>query len=329
MLRRQLADQAHPREVDAAQVLGRVCFGGAGQHGQDRHGLELRVPLDVVAGQAPVVDLWLGAAPVRLDRIAGVDVATDGRRLFGYAHVDERSAGGLRAATRQAYASIFAALDRGACAHPLRFWNYVPRINQTQDGLERYRDFNVGRQEAFLAARRPAFAGAPAACAIGTARGALTVYFVAAQDAPIALENPRQVSAYHYPVEYGPRSPTFSRATLVTGGSPMLFISGTASVVGHRSEHAGDATAQTRETFVNLRTLVDIANRGFSVAPFALDRLLYTVYVRNAAYCERVRRQFVAEVGARSAASQRAVFLEGDICRAELLVEIEAVGSGS
>jgi chorismate lyase/3-hydroxybenzoate synthase len=108
-------------------------------------------------------------------------------------------------------------------------------------------------------------------------------------------------------------------------GGPMLFISGTASIVGHRSQHAGDPVAQTHETFINLSVLVDGANAKLAAPTFALDQLVYTIYVRHRADCARVRAQFLAEVGAESFAAHNAVFLRGDICRAELLVEIEAM----
>jgi enamine deaminase RidA (YjgF/YER057c/UK114 family) len=326
-LLRRLFVQGNRGELDPSHVLGTVCFGSAIDFDTGHSAPMLRLPLDMLDYDRPCLDLWFGAGASSVRRFGVVEVASDGNLLFGCAQVDERSAGGLRAAARQAYAAIFAALDEGPCAHPLRFWNYVPHINQPFDGLERYRHFNVGRQEAFLAARRAAFAGAPAACAIGTEATGLTVYFVAAKEPPIPIENPRQVSAYHYPAEYGPRSPTFSRASLALIDQPGLFISGTASIVGHRSEHPGDPAAQTRETFANLRAVLEAANAKLPARAFALERLLYTVYVRHAADFENVRQQFVAEVGAQSYAVRNAIFLRADICRAELLVEIEATGS--
>jgi chorismate lyase / 3-hydroxybenzoate synthase len=326
-LLRRLFVQGNRGELDPSHVLGTVRFGSAIDFGAGDAAPTLHLPLDMLDYDRPCLDLWFGAGPANVRRFGAVEVASDGNLLFGCAQVDERTAGGLRAAARQAYAAIFAALDDGACAHPLRFWNYVPHINQPFDGLERYRHFNIGRQEAFLAARRAAFAGAPAACALGTQASGFTVYFVAAQEPPVPIENPRQVSAYHYPAEYGPRSPTFSRASLAAGGEPRLFISGTASIVGHRSEHPGDPTAQTRETFVNLRAVLEAANAKLPSRTFALEHLLYTVYVRHAADFESVRQQFVAEVGAQTYAVRNAIFLRADICRAELLVEIEATGN--
>src|SRR5213082_3849534 len=55
---------------------------------------------------------------------------------------------------------------------------------------------------------------------------------------------------------YGSHSPLFSRATLLRqSGGLALFISGTASIVGHTSLHVGDTVAQTRETLANIEAL--------------------------------------------------------------------------
>jgi enamine deaminase RidA (YjgF/YER057c/UK114 family) len=327
LLHRQFKPKAHIGAGVFPHALGAVGCGVPANTAEQTQSLAVRLPLELLSHHGAFVDIWQAAAPVRIERHGEVDLATDDRLAFGSLQLDERSAGGLRAAARLAYASIFNALDRVGCKHPLRFWNYVPHINQALDGLERYRHFNIGRQDGFLGAHRAAFAGAPAACAIGTEADHLIVYFLAASDAPVPIENPRQVSAYNYPAEYGPRTPTFSRATLVVGASPTLFISGTASIVGHRSEHPGDPSAQTHETFVNLRTVVDAANTRLPAPAFAVEQLLYTVYVRHAADLGVVRAQFLNEVGARSPAADNVVFLRADICRAELLVEIEATAS--
>jgi hypothetical protein len=87
----------------------------------------------------------------------------------------------------------------------------------------------------------------PAASAVGIADGPLDLCFFAGRgEPPLPLENPRQISTYDYPPQYGPRAPTFSRATLAQiGGQWTLFISGTASIVGHQSLHPDDILAQT------------------------------------------------------------------------------------
>ncbi|HEX7686562.1 MAG TPA: hypothetical protein VF453_02590, partial [Burkholderiaceae bacterium] len=172
-----------------------------------------------------------------------------------------------------------------------------------------------------------AFEGAPAACAIGAGAGPLCVRVLAGRVPPQPIENPRQVSAYNYPVTYGPRSPTFSRAAAVQADASevALFVSGTASIVGHQTVHAGDVLAQTRETLVNLQTVIAGANaRGSAV--FELPALDCVVYVRRPGDLALVRATFEEAVGAGSPAARGAVYVRADICRSDLLVEIEAHG---
>jgi hypothetical protein len=75
--------------------------------------------------------------------------------------------------------------------------------------------------------------------------------------------------------------------------------------------------------------LVESANTKLARSALALERLVYTVYVRHPADLALIRKQFELEVGEHSAAALNATFLRGDICRAELLVEIEATGTAA
>ena len=273
-----------------------------------------------------VFDGWASASPSHDRRHGCVRYTTDGHWLHGFAEVDDGTSG-LQEASHRAYKDLFEVLAASVCPNLLRVWNYLAAINREQDGSERYRQFNAGRQQAFIEALRSAFEGAPAACALGMRDGPLRVYFLAGRQPPLAIENPRQVSAYCYPDTYGPRSPSFSRAALVDvgGGRNALFISGTASIVGHTSLHVGDVRKQTEESLHNIATVRRVAAERAGVA-FAADALIYTVYVRDPANLAVVREVFEREVGARSTAAREAVYLQADICRAELLVEIEAHG---
>lgn len=280
----------------------------------------------LLAPEGAVFDAWMSAAPSEEHRHGCVRYTTDGHWLHGSAEIDDRALG-LRAASHLAYTDVFAVLAESACPNLLRVWNYLADLNREADGSERYRQFNVGRQEAFIEARRSAFEGAPAACALGMRDGPLRVYFLAGRQAPLAIENPRQVSAYRYPDIYGPRSPTFSRAALVDagGGRQVLFVSGTASIVGHTTVHLGDVRRQTEESLLNIGTLRQLAAERAGEA-FEAGALIYTVYVRDPADLAVVREVFEREVGAESSAAREAVYLQADICRADLLVEIEAHG---
>ena len=289
----------------------------------------------------PVVESWFAAAVPRGTQQRGcLSFRTDGHWLIGTARVDDRRhPGGMEGAAEQAYRELFALLQSSASPQLLRLWNYIADINVETGGIERYRQFNVGRQQAFLAARRTAFDGAPAACALGTRDGPLTVHFLAGPQPSVAVENPRQVSAYRYPSDYGPSSPTFSRAALaVLGGDrEAMFISGTASIVGHATQHLGDVRAQTEETLRNIDALLARAAELGAARPQAIhrrDALDCTVYVRHAGDLGVIRETFERSVGPDSASARRAIYLHADICRADLLVEIEAqsvaaIGSGT
>ena len=281
----------------------------------------------VLSPNGAMADVWHLTAPHIESGTTGIARwRTDGHWLLGAIDLDEAAEKqGLTELARRAYSDLFKTLDQAGTPHLQRIWNYLPQINADGGGLERYRQFNAGRQEAFLEAGRAAFEGAPAACALGIHQGALSIRFLAGKQAPLPVENPRQVSAYRYPETYGPRSPTFSRAALsdIGDGNIALFISGTASIVGHETVHHGDVREQTRDTLRTLQAVITAANeRG--TAKVALAELDCVVYVRHPSDTEAVRGIIESTLGADAPMARHAVYLEADICRSDLLVEIEA-----
>jgi chorismate lyase / 3-hydroxybenzoate synthase len=284
-----------------------------------------QVATRVLLGTADVHEVWRCGEPAESGQHSRVHFRRSETLLFGCIAVPEaRAASALHAATVGAYRDICTTLDAVGYPHLLRIWNYLPDINLDSLGSERYRQFNTARQAALREAGKPLSGNVPAASALGASQGSpLLVYFLAARDAPVYIENPRQVSAYRYPRQYGRHSPVFSRATLLRQrGSLTLFISGTASIVGHRSIHVGDTAAQTRETLANIEALLEEANRVERAARFTLGSLALKVYVRRPADVPVIRAQLAARLGP----SQRVIYLQADICRQDLLVEIEATG---
>jgi enamine deaminase RidA (YjgF/YER057c/UK114 family) len=250
--------------------------------------------------------------------------------LFGFLTIEEQAidarndAGALLRATEIAYQEIFDVLNETQHRHLVRIWNYLPEINAQAGGDERYRHFNSARQMAFRKSGRATMGTVPAASALGSPAGSpISIYFLAARRPPKMIENPRQTSAYHYPPKFGRHSPIFSRACIwgeSAGGK--LFISGTASIVGHETIHRGDVVAQTRETVINISALLDEANRLVGAGQYSLEGLKLKVYVRNPldlAAIEATLSKLLRPTGA-------IVYLQADVCREDLLVEIEAVG---
>ncbi|MFH0935143.1 MAG: hypothetical protein V1879_08050, partial [Pseudomonadota bacterium] len=244
--------------------------------------------------------------------------AADEKVLFASLTLQQQHAGEtLEHLALQAYTRIFEFIDHFDYRHLLRVWHYFPQINDDENGLERYRGFNVGRHAAFVAnGRSIGEEDVPAASALGSNSGSLTIYFMAGKQPGRAVENPRQVSAYQYPDQFGPKSPIFVRALSVTlGGQDCFFISGTASIVGYETLHQGDAEKQTVETLLNIRTLLQ---HGPHYDP-ARGRMLLKVYVRHEHDLAMVQSRVQAEFGS----SCKAVYLHSNICRSDLLLEIE------
>jgi chorismate lyase/3-hydroxybenzoate synthase len=275
-----------------------------------------------VAG--PAVPLSSGSAHARVSYRLSDDL------LFGSLNIAERDieahgeAAALQRATEIAYQEIFDVLDETEHRHLIRIWNYLPEINAQAGGDERYRHFNSARQMAFRKSGRATMGTVPAACALGSPAGSpLSIYFLAARRPAKMIENPRQTSAYHYPPKFGRHSPIFSRACVWgESGRSRLFVSGTASIVGHETIHRGDVVAQTRETMVNIGALLEEANRIVGPSHYSLNGLKLKVYVRNPSDLPAIEATLSELLN--PAAS--IVYLQADVCREDLLVEIEAVG---
>ena len=292
-----------------------------------------RVVASPLGNQSPLFEVWRAEGPFENGQAGLVHYRSNGRLLFGCVTLPEAriasgmtAAAALQQAVERAYVETFRCLEAVGFPHLLRVWNYLPEINRESDGTERYQRFNAARQRAFLMYRRDVTGNLPAACALGSAPGSpFVVYFLAGTGPGSAIENPRQIAAYDYPPQYGTSSPTFSRATLTCRTSaPLLLVSGTASIVGHSSVHTDDVVSQTRETMANIQALVAEANRAAGEERFALARLKYKVYLRQAADLAVVLHELRQALGS----DAPVVFLQADICRTDLLVEIEAVGDG-
>ncbi|MCL2345833.1 MAG: hypothetical protein FWC58_08290 [Desulfobulbus sp.] len=272
------------------------------------------VELSVLGGET-WYEVWLSPQPVTVRRDGRIVIASDGRLLFGSLNLPESA--GLEAMAHDAYAEIFDALDRSAYPELLRAWNYFARINEDGEKLERYREFNVGRHAAFSEKNRAIGEGCvPAACALGARQGNLELAFLAGKSPGAPIENPRQTNAYRYPADFGPRSPTFSRGILVGNA---LLVSGTASIVGSATLHHDDVLMQLEETLENVRLVMKGARESGFAAGDA-HGLFLNVYLRHAEDHPAVSRRLSAKFGE----TAHIVYLQADICRADLLVEIEA-----
>jgi chorismate lyase/3-hydroxybenzoate synthase len=310
---------------DTSAALGAVTYGLHCRSPHLGHGFP-ELTVHAVADSADAfTEVWYTDRPVEYGTLDGAVHAHDGENLFCAARIDD--ANDCMEAVRAAYVTALGLTRTLGYQRIFRIWNFVENINGTNsEGLEVYRDFCRGRAQAF---REFAFAEKqmPAATGVGALGGGIGFCLLASRSAHrVNIENSRQVPAYRYPERYGPSSPSFARATHVAsaGHGASIYVSGTASVVGHQTLHRGQVVEQCGETLANLEHLLsadNLAVHGLGPGRRLEDLRNIKVYVRDQRDL-RIVREICAK--AFSPAADIA-FLNVDLCRADLLVEIEGI----
>jgi enamine deaminase RidA (YjgF/YER057c/UK114 family) len=255
------------------------------------------------------------------DRVYGRVVETASARLLGLSDVGRRAAGRLLPGPAEdAGATLDAAADLLAregfsFRDVARTWFYL------RDILDWYGPFNAVRNAAF---RRMGLMGPggdgqiPASTGIEgrNARGGWCALDLLALQPRAGsrfemrrLHNRKQNEA----TEYGS---AFARAMeVVLGDARYLLVSGTASIDGHGATvHAGDFETQTRFTLEAVEALLDGAGARLS------DVCQATAFLANP--CDG--RAFARIVDRSDLRSAPLVTTVADVCRADLLFEIDA-----
>ena len=300
--------------------LAVIFFGGASSSTVDCPSVSLQLPHLVGPAQ---VEVWTSTRPVSTFRKDQFSAAMNDEVVAAFLTVEEEPGTSLERTTYVAYHRLLGELREIGYPHLWRAWNYFPDINEIENGLERYRRFCIGRHQALVEALPDFPDSLPAGTAVGTVSGPLHILILAGIRQATHLGNPRQVNAYDYPQAYGPRSPSFARATIGRlDGTAHLFVAGTASIVGHASRHPRLPEEQTRETAENLRVLLNHAS-STTDADFigSHTSACYKVYVRHPDHLHVIHRTLRDT----SLFLDRVLFLQGDPCRPELLVEIEGL----
>jgi enamine deaminase RidA (YjgF/YER057c/UK114 family) len=224
----------------------------------------------------------------------------------------------------------------------VRKWIYFGGITADEAGTERYRELNRARTDFFSDLQfggnltLPGYRGDfyPASTGIGTlGRGLVTSCQALQTDRQdvhlLPLENPHQTPSYDYDQSYSLKSPKFSRAmALITGDYVTTWISGTASIVDSETVYKGDIAGQTRQTIDNIRDLMAPANfarQGMPGCCSTLEDLAKVrVYIKHQEDYEKCRAICDERLG-----GLPTIYAVADVCRPDLLVEIEGVAFSS
>jgi chorismate lyase/3-hydroxybenzoate synthase len=308
--------------TDLSQLLVAFHF-GTGSPGLDPPGV-------VATGLRPIghdelYEAWWINGSVQHSTVGSIRIAESKHLSVFSFHSDATDIDSFADFTFHAYRELLRTVRSAKHASLAKIWNYMGGINIGVGDDERYRQFSIGRARAFdeIGIMDQV---APAGTGIGSCEShGLSIIALASSSAPTLVENPRQISAFDYPRQYGPRSPKFGRgASMHLPDCRVGLISGTASIVGHDSLHPDDTQAQLAETVRNLRALCgsycadEIDSRMLNLGENSILR----VYLRNPCDYESVASQLNH---AFPPGEFNAAFLQGDICRSELSIEIDGV----
>ncbi len=266
---------------------------------------------------------WLSRTPVTRGEAHGWTYArAEPGLVFAARHIDDGedpgTPGAIQQAALAAYTGLFALQRELGLRHVQRIWHWLSAVTAGDGDDERYKRFCRGRAEALDLPGHDMTTLPPATLVAGHCRGVRL--HVLLGDRPVTpIENPRQVSAYDYPRQYGERAPAFARAGRVElGGTPYLLISGTASIVGHKSRHIGDVAAQTHEALDNVAAVMANADAWDPATGLAALECL-KAYIRVPGDATTI--QAIAKA---RAPGVPIALLHAPLCREELLVEFEA-----
>ena len=206
-----------------------------------------------------------------------------------------------------------------------RQWNYIQGITMLNDGSQNYQEFNDARSIFYNKCEWNN--GYPAATGIGADAGGVVVEInaIKSYDKSFPIDNPLQIAAHNYSqnvldgkaidILKEKSTPKFERARLL--GS-TIFISGTAAIKGEQSIGSHSAVEQTAETMEIMDRLVSQENIPTENNGSHYD--LLRVYVKRKEDIEAVKTFMDTHYPAVAKH-----YLIADVCRPELLVEIEGI----
>jgi len=220
----------------------------------------------------------------------------------------------------------------------VRQWNYIANITLVKDDKQHYQEFNDARSHFYNQTNWPA--GYPAATGIGTENGGVVVDLFAVTPKKenvsiFALDNKLQVAAHAYSQQvligqedaiFKTRTtPKFERGKVVYANKESLvYISGTAAIRGEASLEGVGIKTQTVTTLENIDYLTSVENLQEAGVPCvkAVEMKSLRIYLKEPQYYDEAKK-----VVDSMSPEVPSVYLLGDICRDNLLIEIEGIAT--
>ena len=244
----------------------------------------------------------------------------------------------FKASVKEQSREVFGKMERVLTAHGfavddvVRQWNYIGSIVSHRAGKQNYQEFNDARTHYYSTGEWRN--GYPAATGIGAEGEGIVVGCIAFKSKVggniYPIDNPLQVAAHAYSKQVLidndanalKSTPKFERAKVIeTERCACCFVSGTAAIRGEESVDATSARLQTIKTIENIEHLISRQNLvRCGCKPYKFEHAKIHVFIKEPKDYEEVR----------SVVEQRwpnvsALYSVADVCRSELLVEIEGI----
>ena len=254
--------------------------------------------------------------------------------------IEAIAASDFASSVKQQSEEVFDRLDAILTAHGftvsdiVRQWNYIGSIVDSREGKQNYQEFNDARTIYY--SRGQWQNGYPAATGIGAEGEGIIVgciAFKSSNDAVRAIypiDNPLQVAAHVYSkrvlidnaTDAMKSTPKFERAKVIqTPRGACCFVSGTAAIRGEKSADFSTAEEQTVMTIENIEHLVSAENlQRYGCEPHKLKYAQIQVFIKNAEDYWQVKQ--IVDAAYREITP---LYTIADVCRSELLVEIEGI----
>lgn len=214
----------------------------------------------------------------------------------------------------------------------VRQWNYIERITGVEEGRQHYQAFNDARTAFYNQAAWTN--GYPAATGIGVTHGGILVDIDAVLPADgecyvTPLDNRLQVAAHNYSEsvlvtgQTEKSTPKFERGKCVNfGSSGVIYISGTAAIRGEESLKGAALPEQLYATMENIAYLISLENvtAAGATCRFQPSVEMLRIYLKDMSAVKEAK-----ELMGAFRLSVPVVYLWADVCRDELLIEIEGI----
>lgn len=196
----------------------------------------------------------------------------------------------------------------------VRQWNYIENITGNDGELQRYQEFNDMRSTFYAQTKWEN--GYPAATGIGTSKGGVMIDAdVLVNHQTVPIDNPLQIAAHEYSEKVlegdcrKPKTtPKFERARKVLNPPhDWIYVSGTAAIRGEQTIEK-DIEEQTHLTLDNIEQMI-----GKKISHIR-------VYVKHRTLAKKAEA-----IISKRYPTTPAIYVIGDICRENLLIEIEGI----